>query len=94
MKNRSKEEIDAILQTFPDVFEDLTGNKLTSEQVTEVITEILKLKERDIIRQRFLDFSPLNLREVLKLLNTTEQEQYDDLAVQVQKAVNKVKKKK
>jgi DNA-directed RNA polymerase subunit F len=94
MKNRSQEEIDAILQTFPDVFEDLTGKKLTKEQVSEVITEILKLKERDIIKQRFLDFSPFNLREILKSLNKEETEQKDDINAQIKKVVDKVKKSK
>lgn len=92
MKNRSQEEINAILQTFPDVFEDLTGNQLTSAAVQEVIVELLKSKEKELIRQRFFDFSPLNLRDILKKLN--EPQDNDDIQAQAQKIAAKVKKGK
>lgn len=69
MKNRTKEEIDSIMQSFPDVFEDQTGRLLTKEAIILIVETILKEKEETLIKQRFCDLSIRDLRTILKKLN-------------------------
>lgn len=73
MRDRSSEELDAILQAFPDVFESQFGKPLVSGVVESILQEILQEKEKEVIRLRFLDFSPRNLREMLHKIKTKPQ---------------------
>lgn len=73
MRERSLEEIQGILQSFPDVFEAQTGTTLTVERLKEVVTKKLKEQEQKVIEQRFNDFNPLGLRLVLKMISEYEQ---------------------
>jgi hypothetical protein len=76
------------------VFEDQTGKVLTMETFRETIRDLLLEKEKFIIRQRFMDFKPRELRTVListhpelekETTNTTKVED------QIEQIVKKVK---
>ena len=72
MRERSHEELQGILQAFPDVFEAQMGTKLTIEKLKAVLTEKLKEKEQFLLDQRFADFSPASLRALLQILTEME----------------------
>lgn len=73
MRERSKEEIEGILQAFPDVYEAQTGTALTVERLKEVILTKIIQQEQKIIEQRFNDFNPVGLRMVLKMIQEYEE---------------------
>lgn len=73
MRDRSKEEIEGILQAFPDVYEAQTGTALTVERLKEVILAKIIQAEQKIIEQRFNDFNPVGLRMVLKMIQEYEE---------------------
>lgn len=68
MTDRSKEEIRDILATWPDAFEKSFGKKMDETVMRTVINNILQQKEIDLIRQRFFDFTPQNLRQIIEML--------------------------
>lgn len=68
MQNRSREELEGILQTFPDVFESQMGTKLTVERLTEILTKKLKEQEQKLLDQRFFDFDPKSIRMMLQII--------------------------
>jgi hypothetical protein len=73
MRDRSPEELDAILQSFPDVFENEMGKPINPELVEKVLGDLLAERELNLIKQRFFDFSPANLREVIQRIKTKPQ---------------------
>lgn len=56
------------MQTFPDVFKDQVGHDLDLNKVKAVIGDLIREREDFIIRQRFLDLPPTNLKEILTML--------------------------
>lgn len=68
MRPKSKEELEGLLQAFPDVFRDQVGHDLDVNKVKAIIRDLIKEREDFIIRQRFLDLPPANLREILTML--------------------------
>jgi hypothetical protein len=68
MKYYSAEEIDAILQGFPDVFRNQFGKEIDYNHFHEVINKLLLEKETQLIEQRFFDLSPQSLRVILEKL--------------------------
>lgn len=91
MRNRSKEELEAILQTFPDVFEDQTGKTLTKEAIIEVIVKILVEKEAQLIKQRFYELSIRDLREILAKMNDQPSVPTPPIPESISKVVKRVK---
>lgn len=65
MMERSEEEIADVIAIFRDVFEDQMGTPITDDQLRNIIKEILSEREKQLIKLRFMDFSPRNLRQVL-----------------------------
>ena len=68
MKYYSAEEIDAILQGFPDVFKNQFGKDLDYDHFHNIIHKLLLEKETQIIEQRFFDLAPKSLRVILEKL--------------------------
>lgn len=73
--DRSKEEILDVLQFWPDAFRESFGKELDKETLKSVLKQILQDKELEIIRQRFFDFSPKNIREIIEILEIKPKEQ-------------------
>ena len=92
MRNRSKEELEAILQTFPDVFEDQTGKTLTKEAIVDVIVKILIEKEAQLIKQRFYELSIRDLRCILAKVNDQPSVSVPSIPEGVSKVIKRVKK--
>ena len=68
MRNRSREELEAILQSFPDVFEAQMGVKLTVEKLKTILINKLEEQERFLLQQRFIDFTPQSIRAMLQMV--------------------------
>lgn len=69
MGHRSSEELDGLLQAFPDVFKEQFGKELNHDTLVSIVQTILYSKEEQVIKQRFSDLTPKNLREVLEKLS-------------------------
>lgn len=78
MRDRSPEELDAILQAFPDIFEAQFGKSINPALIEKVLTDLLNEKELDLIKQRFFDFSPANLREIIERIKTKPRSELTD----------------
>lgn len=78
MRDRSPEELDAILQAFPDIFEAQFGKSINPALIERVLTDLLNEKELDLIKQRFFDFSPSNLREIIERIKTKPRSELTD----------------
>ena len=87
---RSKEELREIISIFRDVFEDHTGHELNLAELRYVVSELLEEKERFLMKQRFLDFKPIELRMLQDELREKDQEpvKAED---QIKQIVKKVK---
>ncbi len=88
---RSKEEIQEIISIFKDVFEDQTGKVLTMETFRDTIRDLLIEKEKIIIKQRFMDFKPRELRSVLIMTHQEIEKETTKEPDQIQEIVQKVK---
>ena len=69
MRVRGREEIEGSLQAFKDVYEAQFGKPFDAKKAIEVIKQMLERKEVEIIQQRFFDFHPKDLQEIIRILN-------------------------
>ena len=68
MRPKSKEELEGLLQHFPDVYRDQMGHDLDVDKVKSIIHGLIEERELFIIRQRFMDLPPATLKEILTML--------------------------
>jgi hypothetical protein len=68
MRELSPEEIAGGLEMFPEVFKNLVGKPLNNAQLMSAIRDLLELKEREIIINRFSTYSPKQLRTILNMI--------------------------
>lgn len=69
MRIRGREEIEGSLQAFKDVYEAQFGKPFNAQKAIEVVQQLLEHKEVEIIQQRFFDFHPKDLQEIIQILN-------------------------
>lgn len=61
MRDRSSEELDGVLQAFPDVFEKEVGQPLDPKAFVEILSTMVIEKAEQMIRQRFFDYKPQDI---------------------------------
>lgn len=69
MRVRGREEIEGSLQAFKDVYEAQFGKPFEADKAIDVIKQMLERKEIEVIQQRFFDFHPKDLQEIIQILN-------------------------
>jgi hypothetical protein len=69
MRVRGREEIEGSLQAFKDVYEAQFGKPFEADKAIDVIKQMLERKEIEVIQQRFFDFHPKELQEIIQILN-------------------------
>lgn len=70
MNIRGREEVLGALQTFKDVYENQFNKPLNYAEALGIVLEILEDKQRQVIKQRFLDFHPHDLMTVIAELRS------------------------
>ena len=68
MATRAKEEIRAVLEGWPDIFEREFGNPLDKEKMKVILNKMVEEKENDIIRRKFFEYNAIELRSVIEEL--------------------------
>ena len=70
MNIRGREEVLGALQTFKDVYESQFNKPLNYSEALGIVLEILEEKQRQVIKQRFMDFHPHDLMTVIAELRS------------------------
>ena len=68
MATRAKEEIRAVLEGWPDIFEREFGNPLDKEKMKVILNKMIEEKENEIIRRKFFEYNAIELRSVIEEL--------------------------
>lgn len=66
MRDRSSEELDGVLQAFPDVFEKEVGQPLDLNTFETVLATMIKEKAENLIRQRFFEYKPHDIKTLIE----------------------------
>lgn len=85
---RELEQIEGILQTWPEGFKERFGRKLRKEEFVEYLTDLKRRKELESIRNQFETF---HVREIDLLLKCLGQREFENIDSEVK---NKNKKGK
>lgn len=78
LKERSLEEIMGILQTFPEVFKDRFGRKITKQELIKHLNDRLHSQELQQFKTQFDNFTPQALKAAISTIENGSFENIED----------------